>query len=75
MTLVSSESCTSGSSVTWATDCITWATDCISAGPHSTVGSASDSRARGPGLVQVWPDTFVSPFADSRRAVVSYWRN
>ena len=39
------------------------------AGPRSAVGSADDSRARGPGF-----DTFVSPSADSRRAVVSYWR-
>ena len=44
------------------------------AGPRSTVGSVSDSRARGP-LVRypVQPHTFVSPSADSRRAVVSYW--
>ena len=25
-------------------------------------------------LGSVWPHTFVSPSADSRRAVVSYWR-
>ena len=36
-----------------------------SAGPRSAVGRASDS---------VWPHTFVSPSADSRGAVVSYWR-
>ena len=35
------------------------------AGPRSTVG-----RVRYP----VWPHTFVSPSADSREAVVSYWR-
>ena len=26
------------------------------------------------GTLYVWPHTFVSPSADSRRAVVSYWR-
>ena len=42
---------------------------------HSTFGSTSDSRARGPRFdTPVWPHTFVSPSADSRRAVVSYWR-
>ena len=42
---------------------------------RSIVGSASDSRARGLGLdTRVRPHTFVSPSADSRRAVVSYWR-
>ena len=43
------------------------------AGPHSAVGSVSDSRVRGPGF-SIQPHTFVSPSADSRRAVVSYWR-
>ena len=38
------------------------------AGPCREVCRASDSRARDPGF-----DTFVSPPADSRRAVVSYW--
>ena len=43
------------------------------AGPRSAVGSASDSSEV---LVSipVWPHTFVSPSADSRGAVVSYWR-
>ena len=27
-----------------------------------------------PGSIPVWPHIFYSPFADSRRAVVSYWR-
>ena len=51
------------------------------AGMRSAVGSASDSRAIGHGPSQesrvrypVRPHTFVSPSADSRRAVVSYWR-
>ena len=26
------------------------------------------------GSIPVWPHTFVSPSADSRRALVSYWR-
>ena len=26
------------------------------------------------GSIPLWPHTFVSPSADSRRAVVSYWR-
>ena len=38
-------------------------------GPRSAVGSASDSRARDPGLR---PHSFVSPSADPGRAVVSY---
>ena len=45
------------------------------AGPRSAVGSASDSRARGPGFsYPVRPHTCISPSAFSRRAVVSYWR-
>ena len=46
------------------------------AGPRSAVGSASDSRARGPRF-DTWSGrihTFVSPSTDSRRAVVSSWR-
>ena len=42
------------------------------AGPRRAVGSASDSRGRGPGF-----DTqsgHVSPSTNSRRALVSYWR-
>ena len=43
------------------------------AGPHNAVGRAPDSSEV---LVSipVWPHTFVSPSADSREAVVSYWR-
>ena len=45
------------------------------AAPHSAVGSASDSKARGPRVRNaVRPHTFFSSSADSRRAVVSYWR-
>ena len=44
------------------------------AGPHSGVGSSSDSRARGPGFDTQSGHTFISPSADSRRAVVSYWQ-
>ena len=40
------------------------------AGPSSAVGRALDMYVRGP----VWPHTFVSPSADSRGAVVSYWQ-
>ena len=37
--------------------------------------AVSDSRARGHGFrYPVWPHIFVSPFADSRRAVGSYWQ-
>ena len=56
--------CLSLSSVLWNSQLVQ-----IVAGLRSAVGSASDSRARGPGV-----DTFVSPSADSRRTVVSYWR-
>ena len=43
---------------------------CDLVGPRSSENSASDSTVRGPGF-----DTrFVSPCADSIRAVVSYWR-
>ena len=44
--------------------------------PCDAVGSPSDSKARGPTLGQylVRPHTFVSPYPDSRKAVVSYWR-
>ena len=45
----------------------------FSAGPGSAVGSVSDSRARSPGLETVQPHTFISPSANLRRAVVSYW--
>ena len=44
------------------------------AGPRSAVGRAPDSQVRSPGRYPVWQHTFVSPSADSRRAVVSYWR-
>ena len=45
------------------------------AGRRSAVGSASDSRARCPRVrYPVRSHTFVSPSADSIRAVVSYWR-
>ena len=41
---------------------------------HSTVGRASDSRARGPGFdTQSGHILCISPSTDSRRAVVSYW--
>ena len=43
------------------------------AGPRSAVGSASDYRARGPG-VRYRLHTPVSPSVDSRRAVASYWQ-
>ena len=43
------------------------------ASPCGTVGSASDSRARG-GRFDTRSHTFVSPSADSRRADVSYWQ-
>ena len=56
--------CLSLSSVLWNSQLVQ-----IVAGLRSAVSSASDSRARGPGV-----DTFVSPFTDSRRTVVSYWR-
>ena len=38
------------------------------------VGIASDSRATEPIRYPFQQHTFVSPSADSRRAVVSYWR-
>ena len=41
------------------------------AGHRSTVGSLSDSRARGPGF-DTWSGHILA--ADSRRAVVSYWQ-
>ena len=42
---------------------------------RSSVCSASDSRARGPRFDnRCRPHTFASPSADSRKAVVSYWR-
>ena len=41
------------------------------AGSRSAISRAPDSCVRGPGF---WQHTFVSPFAFSRRAVVSYWR-
>ena len=44
------------------------------AGPRGAVGSASDSRARGSGFDIRSGHILVSPSADSRRAVVSYWR-
>ena len=44
------------------------------AGPGSAVCKAFDSRARGPGFDTRSCHTFVSPSADSRRAVVSYWQ-
>ena len=37
----------------------------LQAGPHSAVGRAPDRYP-------VWPHSFVSPYADSRRTVVSY---
>ena len=48
-------------------------------GLHSAVGSSSDSSQEPevPGMIPshpVLPHTFVSPSADSRRTVVSYWR-
>ena len=46
----------------------------VSAGPRSAVGSASDSRARGPGFDIRSGHTFIAPAADSRKALVSYWR-
>ena len=42
------------------------------AGPLSVVGSISDSRTQVRYTVR--PHILVSPLADSRRAVVSYWR-
>ena len=44
------------------------------AGPRCAVGSASDSRARGLGFDTRSCHTFVSPSADSGRAVLSYWQ-
>ena len=45
------------------------------AGPRSAVGRAPDSLSQGSWVrYPVWPHTFVSPSADSRGAVVSYWR-
>ena len=44
------------------------------AGPCSAVGSASDSRARGPGFDTRSGHILSFSFADSRRAVVSYWQ-
>ena len=36
--------------------------------------ASPDSRARGSRLQYLdWPHTFISPSADSRKAVVSYW--
>ena len=43
-------------------------------GPRSAVGRAPDSYVRSWVRYLVWPHTFVSPSADSREAVVSYWR-
>ena len=40
----------------------------VVSGPHSTVGSVPDSRARGPKF-----STFIFPSTDSRRVVISYW--
>ena len=48
----------------------------VAAGWRSAVGSASDSRARGPipGFnTRSGHILFVSPSTDSRRTVVSYW--
>ena len=42
------------------------------AGPRSTVGRLSDSRAIGPGF-DTWSGHILA--TDSRRAVVSYWQN
>ena len=44
--------------------------------PHSAVGRAPDLFISQRSWVQYpfWPHTFVTPSADSRRAVVSYWR-
>ena len=45
------------------------------AGPHSAGGSTSELKARGPRVRNaVRPHTLFSSSADSRRAVVSYWR-
>ena len=41
---------------------------------HSIVGRTPDLYVRGPGFDIRSGHTFVSPSADSRRAVVSYWR-
>ena len=43
-------------------------------GPHSAVSRAPNSCQRSWVRYPVWPHTFVSPSADLRRAVVSYWR-
>ena len=44
------------------------------AGLCSAVGRAPDICQRLCVQYPVWPHTFVSPSADSRKAVVSYWR-
>ena len=41
---------------------------------HGTVGSASDSRARGPGFDNRPETYFRFPSVALRRAVSSYWR-
>ena len=46
----------------------------IHAGPRSAVDRAPDSCQRSWVRYPVWPHTFVSPSADSRRTVVSFWR-
>ena len=45
-----------------------------SAGPRSAIGRAPDISRGSWVRYPVWPHTFVSPSAFSRRAVVSYWR-
>ena len=45
------------------------------AGPRSAVGRAPDSLSQGSWVrYTAWQHTFVSPSADLRGAVVSYWR-
>ena len=46
----------------------------IIAGPHRAVSRASDLSQRPQVLYPIRPHTLFSPSADSRRAVVSYWR-
>ena len=43
--------------------------------PRRAIGRAPDSLSQGSCVrYPVWPHTFISPSAFSRRAVVSYWR-
>ena len=46
----------------------------IHARPRSAVGGHLTRKSEVLGSIPVWPHTFVSPYADSRGTVVSYWR-